>query len=368
MTEAEQKALEAKELEEQTAKTAENLLKTLGLDSILARLDAVEESKKSAVLKVFVGKDLEKEVSELSADEKVKAFSNALHNGNEVAIKALSEGVDADGGYLVPDVWYGQLLEQMNSIAKFRDLVTVLPMTRKSLNLNGIVNGPDVFWTAEGARKTTTTAEFTEKVLVAHKLAAIIYMTDELMEDSSFDLSQILIARFAKKMAEAEDKAIVNGTGTLQPEGLFVASGVGARALTGGTNLDFDDIIDLIYDLPEEYRANGRLVVNGVNVKELRKLKDGNGRYLWQDAIAPGQPATISGYPVVETPWAPESQILFGDIKEAYFFGDRKRMTVKITQDETTAFFEDKTAIRVVERVGGLVAQPYAVKKITGIA
>lgn len=368
-----EKELTAEEKAVSTAKEMAGIIRAeLGLDSIKSELSAevkalreeMVASKSEAVAKVFVAQDVQKAVNELTKEERMKAFANALFTADEVSLKALSEGVNADGGYTVPQDFYSTLLEEVMEIAQFRSKVTVVPMKTNVLTLTMIDHGPDVYWTAEGATKTTTTADFTQPTITAYKLAAIIYMTDELIADSAFDLSSVLVRRFATKIAEKEDQAIVAGTGTGQPTGLFVAT-VASRTTSG--NLDFDDIIDLIYDLPVKFRANAEFIVNPANVRELRKLKDTTGRYIWSDPVAPGQPATIHGYPVIESYWAPESQMLFGDLREAYWLGDRQMMTVKITNDTETTFTQDKTAIRVVERIGGTVVFANALRKLTSI-
>jgi predicted phage gp36 major capsid-like protein len=331
-------------IEEKAKKMAEVMKSELGLDELKKELlESMDEKfasrEKASVMKIFVGEDVKKTVDEMTSEEKTKAFAHALFTGNEAVLKTLSEGVNADGGFTVP-----------------QDPLPSIPTGS---------NGPEVYWTAEGATKTTTTMEFAQPTITAYKMASIIYLTDELIEDSAFDLVNVLISRFADKIATEEDRVITNGNGTTQPDGIFNDANVRTRACAG--NLDFDDIIDLIYDLPVKYRSNAKFLVNPVNVKELRKLKDTGGRYLWQDAVAPGQPSTIHGYPVIENYWCPESQIAFGDYKTGYWLGDRQRMTVKITNDTETTFTQDKTAIRVVERIGGDVIIPNAIRKLITI-
>lgn len=354
--------------DEEVKATAEAIKKEMGLDAIVGSLKdeiASLKASQSPVTKVFVAKDVQKGVDELTAEERVKAFATAICTANEASLKALSEGVSADGGYTVPQDFYNVLLENLTMENVLRAEFTAVPMTRNVLTMTMIDNGPDAYWTGEGVTKTTTTADFTQPTITAYKLAAIIYLTDELIDDSAFDLTNVLIKRFATRIAEREELAFLVGNGTTQPQGLFTNSSVGTRVCSG--NLDFDDIINLIYDLEPQYRRNAKFVVNTANVRELRLLKDTTNRYLWQDAVAPGQPATIHGYPVIEHPQAPEAQILFGDMREAYFFGDRQRMTVKITQDDTVSFTQDKTAIRVVERIAGAVIKPRALRKLTTI-
>lgn len=100
----------------------------------------------------------------------------------------------------------------------------------------------------------------------------------------------------------------------------------------------------------------------------MRKLKDSQNRYLWTDPVAVGQPATFHGAPVRENNNLSESEIYFGDYFKGYWLGDRRKMTIKITQDSETAFTKDQTAIRIVERIAGNVVLPAAIRKLTGIA
>jgi len=361
------------QIDEMAKKMAEAIKSELGIETSISGVqdemkkirEEMEAGKKQDVYKVFVSEDVKKDISELTKEEKVDAFARALFTADTVALKALSEGTNADGGYTVPQDFYNVLLEEINEQAVMRGLVTVVPMKTNVLTLAMIDHGPDVYWTSEGATKTTTTADFSQPTITAYKLAAIIYLTDELIEDSAFSLTQILVRRFATKIAEREDQAIFQGTGVGQPTGLLVAGTIGTRACVG--NLDFDNIINLEYDLPVKFRKNARFFVHPNNVRELRLVKDVNGRYIWQDPVAPGQPSTIHGYPVIENYFMSEDDILFGDVKECYWMGDRQRMTVKISNDTETTFTQDKTAIRVVERIGGTVVFPNAMRQLNTI-
>ena len=349
---------------------ADAIKSELGLEDlkkdILGTIDSkLEDQKNDSVMKFFISDDVEKRLDELTGDEKALAYARALCTADKVALKALSEGVNADGGFTVPQDFYNRLVEEITEAAIMRPLVTIIPMKTNVLTITVGEHGPEVYWTGEGVTKTTTTMDFRQPTITAYKMAAIIYLTDELIDDSAFDLVNVIVARFAKRIAEEEDKVITNGAGATQPTGIFVNATVGTRVCAG--NLSFDNIINLIYDLDAKYRPNAKFLVNGVNIKELRKIKDTTGRYIWQDAVAPGQPATIHAYPVIESHWAPESQIAFGDYKEGYWLGDRQKLTVKITNDTETTFTQDKTAIRVVERIGGDVIITNAIRKLITI-
>jgi len=213
--------------------------------------------------------------------------------------------------------------------------------------------------------KSTTTARFTEKTLTAHKVAAILYASEELIEDcDTFDVVKLIIGLFSEKLAQEEDRVITAGTGTGQPTGLTSCT---ISSVTCSGNLGFDDIINLIYALQSKYRVNAKFLVHNSNIRELRKIKDSQNRYIWQEAVAPGQPATIYGYPILENNWLPESQIYFGDYKRGYWLGDRKRMTVKVSDIAGQAWEQDQIGIRVVERIAGNCVLENAIRKLTGI-
>lgn len=361
--------MKEKDLEKKAKEMAEKIKGHLGTEALGKDLkeikdqieklsSAQKEQMQKTVQKVFVSDDVQKEVSGLTKEEKMDAYAYALMSGDETSIKALSEGVNADGGYTVPQDFYKRLLQEIADKAIMRKEVTVVPMKTNVLTLTLAQNGPEVYWTTEGETKTTTSLEFSQPTITAYKLAAIIYLTDELMDDSAFDLANVIIGRFADRLAEEEDRVIINGSGVGRPTGLFIAGTIGTRACAG--NLDFDDIINLIYDLPIKYRSKGKFLVNTANIRELRLIQDANNRYMWQEPVAAGQPATIHGYKVIEHSWVPEDQILFGDIKTTYWVGERQRMTVKVTNDTETTFTQDKTAIRIVRRFGGTVVIPNA--------
>lgn len=128
-----------------------------------------------------------------------------------------------------------------------------------------------------------------------------------MIEDSlpEIDVVRFIIGLFSEALREEEDKVITAGTGTGQPTGLTTCT---ITNVTCSGNLDFDDIINLIYALPAKYRRNATFLVNNVNIREMRKIKDGNSRYIWNDPVAPAQPATVYGYPVIENNWLPESK------------------------------------------------------------
>lgn len=212
-------------------------------------------------------------------------------------------------------------------------------MKRDVMNIPSLESRPKVTWTEENAVKSTTTAHFGQETLTVKKMAAILYSSDELIEDSTeIDIVKFIIGLFSEVIGEEEDRVIVRGNGTTEPTGLITARAAGTIASVAcAGNLSFDDIINLTSLLPGKYHRNAKFYVNRTNIRELRKVKDGNDRYYWQEPVAAGQPPTLYGYPVIEQNDMPESEILFGDLKQTYWLGDRHSMTVKVSQDTETA-------------------------------
>jgi HK97 family phage major capsid protein len=361
------------DLQKEAEEAAKAIKKELGLDElkdVFQKASKVLEQPENSKLKeILHGKDLISQKDQLTKEEKIVGFFHGLVSKNDAVVKALSEGTAADGGYLFPDEFMAELIKALTEPPHARALVRVVTMRRDIMKIPTLLNRPKVYWTAENASKTTTTAAFGEATLTARKAAAILYASDELIEDSTeIDVVRLIIDLFAEAIGIEEDRVILRGNGTTEPTGIVTARAAGTIAsVSCSGNLSFDNIINLIYALKPQYRAGASFLVHPTNVKELRLLKDSQNRYIWQDAVAPGQPATIYGYPVHEFYDMPESEIEFGNWKLCYWLGDRKRMAVKVSNDTETAFTKDQTAIRVVMRLAGNVVLGDAAKGLISI-
>lgn len=351
----------------------DTLRKELGIDDLKTQVANVQkfvDAPENAKLKeILHGKNPVTDKAQLTKEEKIVGFYHALMTNNLSAVKALSEGTAADGGYLFPDEFLAELVKPLAEPNRMRGIVRVINMKRDVLNAASLLTKPKIYWTEESHTKQTTTATFGQPTLTARKAAAIIYSSDELIEDSTeIDVVRTIIDLFADAVGEEEDRVILRGNGTTEPTGIITARAagtIGSVACSG--NLDFDDIINLIYGLKSKYRKGASFLVHPNNVKELRKAKDSNNRYIYLDPSTPEGYSTLYGYPVHEFYDIPESEMVFGNWKLCYWLGDRQKMTVKISQDETTAFYDDKTAIRVVIRLGGNVVLGEAAYGLTSI-
>lgn len=361
---------EAKKLAKQVAKSIMAGLGVEDIKGLSAKVDALVKNaypSDSKLTKILNGKDYVSQKDKLTAEEKIVGFYHALVTNNEHATKALAEGTAADGGYLFPDEFLAELIRDIAELNIMRGLVRVIPMRRDVMKIPELLSGPDVYWTTENTAKTTTTAHFNERTLTVKKMAAIIYASDELVEDSTeIDVVNLIIRIFAEKIADKEEFAIIAGNGSTQPTGLETARNAGTIGSISAVTHDFDDIVELEYSLPAKYSNRAVYLASRSTLKDMRKLKDNENRPVWQPSPAAGQPATINGKPIYEANYVPDGTIFFGDFLQGYYFGDRKQMTVKVTQDSETAFTKDQTAIRVVARVAGNIGNPAAIKALTG--
>ena len=189
-----------------------------------------------------------------------------------------------------------------------------------------------------------------------------------MVEDSTeIDIVKFIIKLFSEVIGEEEDRVIWAGNGTTQPTGIVTARAAATIATRTAAGLSMDAVINLTYDLPGKYHRNAKFYTHRFNIRDLRKLKDNNNQYLWQPSSQAGEPPTLAGYPVIEVNDMPDDQIYFGDLKQAYWLGDRQKMTVKISNDTETAFTKDQTAIRIVSRIAGNVVLGAAVRCLNGI-
>ena len=289
----------------------------------------------------------------------------ALRTNFKQVSNVLQEGVDADGGYLVPEEYDSRLITKLEDGNIMRSLGHVIT-TSGEHKINIAATKPAAAWIEEGGALTFGDATFDQILLDAHKLHVAIKVTEELLYDNAFGLENYIIDEFGKALANAEEDAFLNGTGTGQPLGLFAETGGGTVAKTVAT-LTADDIINLIYSLKRAYRKNASFIVNDQTIAKIRTFKDGNGAYMWQPSLQQDEPDKLLGYKVFTSQFAPEDAIAFGDYNY-YNIGDRGTRSFK----QLTELFAGNGMIGFVakERVDGKLILPEAVQilKITGAA
>lgn len=245
----------------------------------------------------------------------------------------LSESVDADGGYLVPEEFENQIIVGLDEANVIRSLAKVIT-THHDRKIPIAVGHSTATWTAENAAFTESNPTFGQKQIDAFKLTDLIRVSVELLQDAAFPLEQYIANEFARAFGIAEEQAFCVGTGVNQPTGIFTASG-GAVGVTSAsaTAITVDEIISLVYALKSPYRRNAKFLMNDATVSLLRKLKDNNGAYMWQPSVQAGQPDKLLGYDLYTSPYVPTVEagafaIAFGDFQN-YWIGDRAGRTVQ---------------------------------------
>lgn len=286
-----------------------------------------------------------------------EAMLKALRTNFRQVDNVLQEKVDADGGYLVPEEYDSRLIQTLQDTNIMRTLANTLT-TSGDHKINIAATNPAAAWIEEGGQLTFGEATFKQVLLDAHKLHVAIKVTEELLYDSAFNLENYILEQFGKALANAEEDAFLNGDGTGKPTGIFHETNGGTH-LTEVTAFKADDLINLIHALKRPYRKNAAFIMNDKLIATVRKLKDGNGAYMWQPSYQVGEPDTLLGYPVYTSAFAPENKIAFGDFSY-YNIGDRGTRSFK----QLTELFAGNGMIGFVakERVDGKLILPEAVQ------
>lgn len=312
------------------------------------------------------------------------AFGQFLRKGQEDGLreleqKALQVGVDADGGYAVPEELDRTILEVERDESPMRQVCNQISIStsdfKKLVNLGGAGSG----WVGEtDARPATNTPTLAQIVAFMGEIYANPQATQTSLDDMFFDAEGWLTSEVAREFAEKEGNAFMLGDGTNKPKGILAytlaTTDDATRAfgqlqkIHSGTAGDFesDDIIKLIYSLKAGYRRNGRFMMPQMTVFKARTLKDGNGNYMWQPGLQLGQPSTLAGHGLVENEDVPAvaadaNAMLFGDFNRGYTIVDR--MGVRVLRDPYTN--KPNVGFYTTKRVGGMVTDSNAIKVLT---
>lgn len=293
-----------------------------------------------------------------ASDEYKNGMLQALRTNFRQVSNILQEGVDADGGYLVPEEYDSRLIDVLTEENIMRSLGHTITTTGEH-KINIAATKPAAAWIEEGGALQFSDATFSQILLDAHKLHVAIKVTEELLYDNAFGLENYIIDQFGKALANAEEDAFLNGDGSGKPTGLFAATGGGTVAGTLSAAIKSDDMLDLVYALKRPYRKNASFIMNDKTLAQLRKLKDNNGAYIWQPSYQSSEPDKVLGYAVHTSAYAPENAIAFGDYSY-YNIGDRGTRSFK----QLTELFAGNGMIGYVakERVDGKLILPEAVQ------
>ncbi len=311
-----------------------------------------------------------------------KAFAAYLRSGDddglrglEIESKAMSSSVAADGGYLVDPQTADRIKGTLSATSSIRAIASVVAVDATSYDVLVDHTEMGAGWATEtGGLTETATAQIDRISIPLNELSALPKASQRLLDDSAFDIEGWLAGRIADKFARSEAQAFINGDGIDKPRGIldypvvdnggwtwgnlgYVVSG------TVGGIADGDPIVDLVYSIGAEYRANGTFVMNSKTAGTIRKLKDNDGRFLWSDGLAAGEPARLLGYPVLIAEDMPDVAadayaIAFGDFGAGYTVAERPDL--RVLRDPFSA--KPHVLFYATKRVGGAVSDFAAIK------
>ena len=304
------------------------------------RIDAMEREMAAPVSAPITAKPDAMKMDEKkgrASDAYKKAFWNQLRarESSPEMRNALQEGTDTEGGYLVPDEFEHTLVAALSEENAIRNRARVITTSNGLHKIPVVSAHGSASWIEEEGAYTESDETFGQVSLDAHKVGTLIKVSEELLQDSAFDLESYMTTEFARRIGDKEEEAFLTGNGTHKPTGILNATGGGTVGVTTAkaTEISADELIDLYYALKAPYRKNAVWVLNDATIKLIRKLKDGQGQYLWQPAIRDGEVNTILGRPYITSAFAPTvaasaKTIIFGDLSY-YWIGDRQGINFK---------------------------------------
>jgi HK97 family phage major capsid protein len=319
--------------------------------------------------------------AEIDAPHK-KAFASYLRSGDDDGLrgldlegKALGSLVAADGGYLVDPQTSDTIKGTLSATASIRAIANVVSVNATSFDVLVDHTEMGAGWATETAAASETDTPQIDRITIPlHELSALPKASQRLLDDSAFDIEGWLAGRIADKFARSEAAAFINGDGIDKPKGFVTYPQVDNDVWVWG-NLGYvptgaageigsaDAMIDLVYALGAEYRAGASFVMNSKTAGLVRKLKDADGRFLWSDGLAAGEPARLLGYPVLVAEDMPDAEadttpIAFGDFSAGYTVAERPDL--RVLRDPFSA--KPHVLFYATKRVGGAVSDFAAIK------
>ena len=309
----------------------------------LERQEALDAELNRPVNKPITGKPMNGKLEDdgegktgRASDEYKKNFWNAMRSKSPVpnVTNALQIGTDTEGGYLVPDEFEHTLVEALEEENCFRGLATVIQTSSGDRKIPVVASKGEASWIDEEGAYPESDDSFGQVSIGAFKVATMIKVSDELLNDNVFNLEAYISKEFGRRIGTKEEEAFFIGDGKGKPTGILNATGGASDGVTTATaNITFDDVMDLFYSLKAPYRKKAVWLLNDTTVKALRKLKDNNGNYIWQPSVQAGVPDMILNRPYHTSSYVPEAAagskvMAFGDFSY-YWIADRQGRSFK---------------------------------------
>jgi HK97 family phage major capsid protein len=295
---------------------------------------------------------------------------------------AMSTDSNPDGGYLVPSTIDSDIARLARDLSPMRRLARVIEIGGGQYSKLVSLNGTAAEWTSEhGARPETAGMNFSEISPPIHEIYANPKVTQTLLDDAQFNVTAELSAEIADAFSEKEGAAFIDGDGAGKPRG-FLSHETVANSSWAWGKLGFvvtgdasgfdaaeatvspaDALINLVYSLKASYRRNASWLMSSATAGIVHKFKDPDGRFIWTDSIAQGQPPILLGYPVEIDENMPavaggNFPVAFGDFKRGYLIVDR--IGIRLLRDPYTS--KPYVNFYTTKRVGGTVVDFNAIK------
>lgn len=303
-------------------------------------------------------------------DLEMRAFAKFARYGREALSADEQRTLSTDpspgtaGATLVPEQFLNELVRNLVEYSPMRQVARVQQVAGSPIKLPRRTAALQAAWVAEGSQSSSSEPTYGQHSVDVHEARVFVDVSNQLLEDSAFDLASELARDFAEEFGRLEGAAFVSGNGTTAPEGFLTSSEFETEEASGAA-ISADDLIDLFHAVPSTFASRGTWLMNRATMGAVRKLQSDVGTYLWADSIAPGNPATILGRPVVEMPDMPDVDaeavpIAFGDWNAGYRIFDRIGLSVLRDPYSRGDYSEVRFLAR--RRVGGLLVNAEAVK------
>lgn len=357
---------------EHAQKADEMMASVKNLGKEIERLEALRDIEDSlnAATSAPVRSDVSgrKAVKATATPEYSRAFWDMMRGNNTLEVRdALSVGTGSAGGYTVPDEFERQLVQSLDENNVFRRIAKVIRTQSGTRTIPIATDSGSASWIEEGTSIDESDVSFDKATLSAYKLGCLIKVSNELLNDSAFDIAAHIAQRFGVRFGNAEENAFLNGTGPSanpgtpsQPTGILTTLTANTTA-GSAVDLSFDDMYKLYYSLKAPYRSNAAWVCSESVMLKLMMLKDGNSNYVWKPSLEVGKPDTFLGHPIYTSQYMPgltgaasqdknKKVVLFGDFSY-YWIADRQNRTVKRLNELYAA--TDQVGFLGTQRVDG---------------
>jgi HK97 family phage major capsid protein/HK97 family phage prohead protease len=351
------------------AKIADLETKTAKIDDLEKKL--ADQTKRADDLELKMQRPGAQQLKDTREELEKKSFVTFIRKGREALgaeeIKSLRVSDDTAGGYLAPAEFSREVDKNLVQFSPVRAAARVGATSSGSVIIPRRTGRPTAAWVGETETRTETASTYGQAEIEIHEIACYVDASNKLLEDGAVDVASEVAFDLAEEFGRIEGLAFVSGNGVKKPFGFMSDTGVSETNSGHATAITSDGLIDLFYGIQPAYRMRGVWMLNGSTLAAIRKLKDGQGQYLWQPGLTAGQPETILGRPAIEAVDMPDIgagayPIAFGDFATAYRIYDR--VNISLLRDPYSVATSGLTRFHARRRVGGAVVRAEAIRKL----